>query len=91
MSDNDLLDPILPSLADDFETHRPNSAGREIKPKPGEWEALRELFAGQFAKGLMLYSGQGKPSWVVKLTPKGYTAHKSRIVALRAFTAPEAS
>lgn len=38
MSDKELLDPILLSLADDFEAHRPNSAGREIKPEPGEWK-----------------------------------------------------
>jgi len=84
MSDNDLLDPLLPSLADDFEAHRPNSAGREIKPESGEWEALRELLARQFADGLMLYSGQGKPSWTVKLTQKGYAEHRPRIEALRA-------
>jgi|HubBroStandDraft_6_1064221.scaffolds.fasta_scaffold626862_2 hypothetical protein len=84
MSDNELLDPVLLSLADDFEAHRPNSAGREIKPEPGEWEALRELLARQFADGLMLYSGHGKPSWLVKLTQKGYTAHRPRIEALRA-------
>jgi hypothetical protein len=85
MSDNDLLDPILPSLADDFEAHRPNSAGREIKPKPEEWEALRVLFARQFTDGFMLHSGQGKASWTVKLTQQGYTEHLPRIEALRAF------
>jgi hypothetical protein len=84
MSDNDLLNSILRPLADDFEAHKPNSGGREIKPEAGEWEALRELFARQFAKGLMLYSGQGKPSWFVKLTPKGYVEYESRIEALRA-------
>jgi len=91
MSDKKLLDSILPSLADDFEAHRSNSAGVEIKPEPGEWEALRELFASQFAGGLMLYSGQGKPSWGVKLTPKGYTGQLSRISALRTLTTRGAS
>lgn len=84
MSNTKLLDPILPSLADDFEAHRPNSAGIEIKPEPGEWEALRELLARQLADGLILYSGQGKPSWAVKLTQKGYIAHRPRIEAVRA-------
>jgi hypothetical protein len=91
MSDNDLLDPILPSLADDFEAHRPNSAGREIKPKPGEWEALRALFAYQFASGFMLYSGQGNPSWIVKLTQRGYTEHLPRIEALRVLGRPKSA
>jgi hypothetical protein len=84
MSDNELLDSMLLSLADEFEAHKGNSAGREIKPKPGEWEALRALLARQFADGFMLYSGQGSPSWAVKLTQKGYTEHLPRIEALRA-------
>jgi hypothetical protein len=83
MSDNDLLDSVLLSLADEFETHRPNSAGIAIEPLPGEWEALRELLARQFADGLMLHTGTGKPSWFVKFTQKGYTTHRPRIEALR--------
>lgn len=85
MSSNHLLDPILPSLGDYFEAHKPNSAGIEIKPLPGEWEALRELLAHQFADGLMFYAGTGKPSWIVKLTPKGYSTYLPRIKALRVF------
>jgi hypothetical protein len=84
MSDNELLDPILPSLADGFEAHKSNFAGIEVKPLPGEWEALRELLAHQFAAGLILYIGTGKPSWIVKLTQPGYTTHWPRIQALRA-------
>ena len=84
MSDNELLDSILLSLGDEFEAHRPNSAGIAVEPLPGEWEALREFLARQFAAGLMLYSGTGKPSWFVKLTQKGYMTHLPRIDALRA-------
>ena len=85
MSDNnDLLDSMLLSLADEFEAHKPNSAGIAVEPLPGEWEALREFLAHQFAEGLMLYTGSGKPSWSVKLTPKGYATYMPRIRANRA-------
>jgi hypothetical protein len=84
MSDDRLLDPILRSLADDFEAHKPNSAGIVIEPLAGEWEPLRELLARLFADGLLHYAGTGKPSWFVKLTAKGYTMYLTRIQALRA-------
>jgi hypothetical protein len=91
MSDNELLDPILRSLADGFEAHKSNFAGIEIRPLPGEWEPLRELLARQFAAGLMLYFGSGTPSWIVKLTQQGYTTHLPRIQALRAIGTAKAS
>lgn len=87
MSDNELLDPILLSLADELEAHKPNSAGIAVEPLPGEWEVLREVLVRQFADGLMLYTGTGKPSWFVKLTPKGYATYLPRIKALRFFNA----
>jgi hypothetical protein len=84
MSGNELLDSMLLSLADEFEAHRPNSAGIAVEPLPGEWEALRGFLARQFADGAMLYNGTGKPSWFIKLTQKGYITYRPRIEALRA-------
>jgi hypothetical protein len=84
MSDQEILNHILLSLADDFEAHRPNSAGIAIQPLPGEWEALRGFFARQFAEGLMLYTGSGQPSWAVKLTPAGYATYQPKVEAMRA-------
>ena len=83
MTGNELLDPILLALADEFESHKTNSAGVEVKPLPGEWEVLREFLARQYAEGLMLYNGTGKVSWSVKLTTKGYTTYLPRIQAQR--------
>ena len=83
MSDEELLDPILLSLADEFEAHKPNSGGVIVQPVNGEWEALREFLARQYAEGLMLHSGTGKPSWSVKLTAKGYTKYLPLINAKR--------
>lgn len=83
MSENEPLDSMLLPLADAFEAHKPNLAGVEVKPLPGEWEPLREFLAQRFAEGLMVYSGTGKESWCVQLTQKGYTAYLPRIKAKR--------
>jgi hypothetical protein len=86
MSDNDLLDPILLSLADNFEAGK----GRRIvvsASSPEEWERLREFLAHQLAEGLMLYTG--RESWNCKLTPKGYAKYLPRIRALRVLGPPK--
>lgn len=83
MSHNELLDQILPSLADLFESNE-RSRARDISPKPGEWEALRELFASNRSEGRMYVTGTGEPSWAVSLTEAGYKHYLPRIQALRA-------
>ncbi len=80
MSKKQLLDPVLLSLADQFEANK----GRFVIIKPSsveEWEPLREFLALQVAEGLM--NAFGTDSF--RLTPKGYATYLPRIRALRAF------
>ena len=80
MSDNQLLDAILPSLADQFEA---NKGTRFLLIRPSsveEFEPLRELLARQSAAGLMIVHGTDR----CRLTPDGYRAYLPRITALRA-------
>lgn len=83
MSDNELLDGMLPSLMDAHKTRR-NRAIDIVVRSPEEWEPLRDLFARLSAEGLMTCTGTGRPSWAVALTDKGYTKYLPRITAMKA-------
>jgi hypothetical protein len=82
MSQETLLDEILPCLADEFETG--NQSGRTIEPKSAEeFEPLRECLAMQVAEGWFLRTNFGKLN-AYRLTKAGYAKYKPRIDALRA-------
>jgi hypothetical protein len=83
MPDNKLLDEMLLSLADAYESQKNRIV--TVEPRsPEEWETLRDFLPRQAAGGLIAYIGTGKPSWAVALTTKGYTTYSPRITAKRA-------
>ncbi len=80
---NQMLDEILPCLADEFEGG--SRVGRTIEPKTAEeFEPLREMLAMQVAEGWFHHQNFGKLN-VYRLTNAGYAKYKPRIDALRTF------
>jgi hypothetical protein len=85
MTREQILDEILPGLADEFEAGNRN--GRWFTPSNAEeFEPLRECFAELVAEELALSFVTPQPMYIVKLTPAGYLKLKPRIDALRAFS-----
>lgn len=84
MTHEQILDEILPGLADEFEAG--NQKGRWFTPSSAEeFEPLRECFAMLAAEDLARSLVTPQPMYIVKLTPTGYLKFKSRIDWLRAF------
>lgn len=82
MTEEQVLDEILPGLADEFEAG--NKKGRWFTPSNAEeFEPLRECVAMLVAKGLATSFVTPQPMYIVKLTPEGYRKFKPRIDALR--------
>lgn len=85
LDQNQMLDEILPSLADEFEGG--SCTGRIIEPKTAEeFEPLREMLAMQVAEGWLHHESFGNLN-VYRLTNAGYSKYKPRIDALRTFLA----
>ena len=81
MTQEQILDEVLPCLADEFEAGNQN--GRTIEPKSAEeFEPLRECLAMQVAEGWFLRSNFGKLN-IYRLSKTGYAKHKPRLDALR--------
>jgi hypothetical protein len=81
LDQNQMLEEILLSLADEFEGG--SRVGRTIEPKTAEeFEPLREMLAMQVAEGWLQ-----RENFVntYRLTNAGYAKHKPRIDALRTF------
>jgi hypothetical protein len=82
MTQEQILDEILPGLADEFEAG--NQKGRWFTPSnSAEFEPLRECFAMLVAEDLARSFVTPQPMYIVKLTPEGYRKFKPRIDALR--------
>ena len=85
LDQHQMLDEILPCLADEFEGG--SRAGRIIEPKCAEeFEPLRELLAMQVAEGWFHHQTFGKLN-IYRLTNVGYAKYKQRIDALRTLLA----
>jgi hypothetical protein len=83
MTSEQILDEVLPGLADEFEAG--NQKGRWFTPSNAEeFEPLRECFAGLVAEDLARSFVTPQPMYIVRLTPAGYRKFKPRIDALRA-------
>jgi hypothetical protein len=79
-TNNEILDEILPGLADEFEAGNPH--GRTFAPScPEEFQPLRECLADMIAEGWLT---QRRPLKIYSLTPAGYRNFRPRIQALRA-------
>ncbi len=80
MTREEVLDEILPGLADEFEAG--NRRFRTFKPSSAEeFEPLRECLAMLIAEGSLV---DFQKSRSYQFTPAGYAKYKSRIDALRA-------
>jgi len=80
MTSEQVLDEILPGLADDFEAGNRNFRG--IKPSSADdFEPLRECLAVLIAEGSLL---DYQKTATYQFTPAGYVKYKPRIDALRA-------
>ncbi len=80
MTREQILDEILPGLADEFEAG--NRRFREFKESsPEEFEPLRECLAMLIAEGSLIDFLKSRS---YQFTPAGYTKYKPRIDALRA-------
>jgi hypothetical protein len=76
---DEILDEILPGLADEFEAGNPH--GRTFEPScPEEFEPLRECLADMVAEGWLVQRYRMK---IYNLTPAGYRQFKPRVQALR--------
>lgn len=81
---SEILDEMLPTLADEFEAGNPH--GRTFEPLClEEFEPLRECLADMIAEGWLT---QRRPLKIYCLTPAGYRNFKPRIQALRALGKP---
>jgi len=77
-----ILDEILPGLADEFEAG--NNNGRTFTPSNAEeFEPLCECFAILNAEGLAQVFVTPQPMYIVRLKPAGYQKFRPRIDALR--------
>jgi hypothetical protein len=81
MIDNEILDRLLLSLADLFESQVNNRVVTFEHSTPEEFEPVRESKATLIAEGSAVnFQGTGG----LRFTPAGYTKYKDRIAALRA-------
>lgn len=80
MQDGEILDALLLSLADLFESQVSNRCVTFEASSPEEFEPVRECKATLIAEGSVTnYLGSGG----LRFTPTGYTKYKDRVTALR--------
>jgi hypothetical protein len=80
MTDNGILDGLLLSLADLFESQISNRVVTLEHSTPEEFEPVRECKATLVAEGSAInFQGTGG----LRFTPAGYAKYKSRVDALR--------
>jgi hypothetical protein len=81
MIDNEILDSLLLSLADLFESQSNNRVVTFEHSTPEEFEPVRECKATLIAEASAVnFQGTGG----LRFTPAGYAKYKDRVAALRA-------